>query len=70
MAQDPNQPAYADQLTIDEMEAARQEEYYWYCLHEFLAITKVFGQAKVLADLKALREQVEPKKEESRIQLI
>jgi len=65
-----DQPAYEDQQTVEEYEAAQQEAYYWYILGEFLAINKVFGQAKVLGDLKALRERVEPKKEEPRIQLL
>jgi len=53
--------------TTEEEQAAQQEAYYWYILQEFLAINKVFGQAKVLGDLKTLRESVEPKKEEPRI---
>jgi len=56
-----------NQISEEAIQAAQQEEYYWYILQEFLAINKVFGQTKVLNDLKALRESVEPKKEEPRI---
>lgn len=59
-----------DDINAEENREAMQQEYYWYILQEFLAINKVFGQAKVLGDLKTLRESVEPKKEEPRIQLI
>ena len=46
---------------------AQQEQYYWHCLHEFVAICKVFGMEKVSKDIKLIREQLEGIKEESRI---
>lgn len=54
----------------EEEAAAQQEAYYWHILGEFLAMNRVFGQTKVLGDLKLLREKVEGKKEEPRIQLL
>lgn len=39
-------------------EEAQQEAYYWYILQEFVAINKVFGQTKVIQDLKKVREMV------------
>lgn len=63
-------PAYEDQPTPEELEAAQQEAYYHYVIQEFYAICKVFGTAKVMADLKAFKETVEKPKEEPRIQLL
>ena len=33
-----------------------QQAYYWHCLKEFHAILKGFGNAKVLADLKKIKD--------------
>lgn len=56
----------------DEEAAANQEAYYWHLLHEFVAINKFFGQTKVMADLKMIRERLkaEEDKDKPRIQLI
>jgi hypothetical protein len=54
----------------EEEQAANQEAYYWYILQEFVAINKVFGQTKVMQDLKKVREQVNgvtPETEKPRI---
>ena len=53
--------------SVTEDVAAQQEAYYWYILQEFVAINKVFGQTKVLQDLKKVREKLDGVVEESRI---
>ena len=61
-----NELLFREPTTQEEAEA-QQSAYYWHILGEFLAMNKIFGQAKVLGDLKTLRETVEGKKEEPRI---
>jgi hypothetical protein len=51
----------------EEEAAAQQEAYYWYVLQEFAAVCKVFGQTKVLRDLKLVRETLENKQEKKHI---
>lgn len=58
------------QEEINEQEAARQEQYYWYVIAEFYGACKHFGMEKVMLDLKTFRESVEKPKEEPRIQLL
>lgn len=55
------------QPTSEEETMARQEQYYWHCLHEFVAMCKVFGMPKISADIKKIREELEGVKEEKRI---
>ena len=43
----------------EEQELANQEAYYWHVLMEFHAMLKVFGHAKILGDLKKIKEQVD-----------
>lgn len=49
--------------TIEEAEA-NQEAYYYHCIAEFYGMLKVFGTKKVMADLAAFKDSVEPKKPE------
>lgn len=58
------------EMTEEEAQAAQQEAYYWHVLQEFYAMNKVFGQTKVLQDLKKIREAMEPKEDKPRIQLL
>lgn len=55
------------QETLEEESMARQEQYYWAVLHEFVAMCKVFGMPKIAADIKQIREGVDGVKEEKRI---
>ena len=58
---------YEEQNKQEEESMARQEQYYWAVLHEFVAMCKVFGMTRIAADIKKIREQVEGVKEEKRI---
>lgn len=51
----------------EEETMARQEQYYWAVLHEFVAMCKVFGMTKIAADIKKIREEVDGVTEEKRI---
>ena len=55
-----------------EQQEANQEAYYWHLLHEFVAVNKFFGQTKVMADLKMIRERLKAEEDENkpRIQLL
>jgi len=59
-------------VTDEEAAAANQEAYYWHVLHEFVAMNKFFGQTKIMADLRMIREgiQAKEKKDKPRIQLL
>ena len=59
----------APPLTPEE-QAAQQEAYYYYVIQEFYAICKVFGTAKVMADLAELKKIIEKPEDKPRIQLI
>lgn len=67
-----NEEQVTSTVTDEEQQAANQEAYYWHLLHEFVAINKFFGQTKVMADLKMIRErlQAEEDKNKPRIQLL
>ncbi|MCR4284927.1 MAG: hypothetical protein NUV97_02685 [archaeon] len=60
-------PTKEEAAIFSEEQAALQEKYYWHVLMEFHAILKVFGNTKVLADLKKIKEQVDGVVEEPRI---
>jgi len=59
----------APPLTPEE-QAVQQEAYYYYVIQEFYAICKVFGTAKVMADLAELKKIIEKPEDKPRIQLI
>lgn len=59
----------APPLTPEE-QAAQQEAYYYYVIQEFYAICKVFGTAKVMADLAELKKIIEKPEDQPRIQLL
>jgi len=54
----------------EEEAAAQQVAYYYYVIQEFYAICKVFGTAKVMADLAELKKIIEKPEDKPRIQLI
>lgn len=70
MTNETNTPAYEEQPTPEELEQAKQEEYYWHCIAEFYGMLKFFGIPKVMADLETFRKTVEKPKDEPRIQLL
>lgn len=51
--------AKINEQLADEQQAAEQEMYYWHCLQEFHAMLKVFGQAKIMKDLKKIKDEVD-----------
>jgi len=59
-----------DNINSEENAEAMQQQYYYYVIQEFYAICKVFGTAKVMADLAELKKIVEKPEDKPRIQLI